>query len=101
MPMVLPCREAWCPNYQPCPEHPILPFGGGQPAPIALRIACGVGGRGDVVRRAVRDMPEYAPGRWDLDRDQFPGPSGDGAVRQPAEQIAGDPRTEKPRFNTC
>ena len=28
MPMVLPCREAWCPNYQPCPTHPIRPFGG-------------------------------------------------------------------------
>jgi hypothetical protein len=41
--MVLPCREAWCPNYQPCPQHPIRPFGGGQPMPpgwAALSAAC-------------------------------------------------------------
>ena len=36
MPMVLPCREAWCPNYQPCPAHPIRPFlsGGGRGEPM-------------------------------------------------------------------
>ena len=31
--MVLPCREAWCPNYQPCPDHPIRPYGGSEPMP--------------------------------------------------------------------
>ena len=82
-------------------EQHLRTFGGGQSAPVTLRCSCDVRGRGDVVRRAVRDMPEYAPGRWHLDRDQFPGPGGDGAVRQPAEQTAGDPRTEKPRFHTC
>ena len=45
VPMVLPCREAWCPNYQPCPNHPIKPFGidGGQPMPpgwAEQRLAC-------------------------------------------------------------
>ena len=33
MPMVLPCREAWCPNYQPCPVHPIRAFAGSGPMP--------------------------------------------------------------------
>jgi hypothetical protein len=33
VPMVLPCREAWCPNYQPCPDHPIRPYGGSEPMP--------------------------------------------------------------------
>ncbi len=76
-------------------------FGGGQPTPTTLRFACGVRGRGDVVRRALRDMPEYGPGRWHLDRDKLSGARGNGAVRQPTEQAAGDPLTEKPRFSAC
>ena len=76
-------------------------FGGGQPTPTTLRFACGVRGRGNVVRRALRDMPEYGPGRWHLDRDKLSGARGNGAVRQPTEQAAGDPLTEKPRFSAC
>lgn len=50
MPMVLPCREAWCPNYQPCPDHPIRPFGGGEPMPpgwalVSARTIARAGGR--------------------------------------------------------
>jgi hypothetical protein len=43
MPMVLPCREAWCRNYQPCPLHPIVAFRGSAPMPpgwAALAAAC-------------------------------------------------------------
>ncbi len=45
--------------------------------------------------------PEYVPGRWHLDWDKRSGPRGNGAVRQPTEQAAVDPRTEKLRFNAC
>ena len=31
MPMGLPCRNRWCPNLQPCPAHPILPFASSTP----------------------------------------------------------------------
>jgi 5-methylcytosine-specific restriction endonuclease McrA len=33
----------WCPNYQPCPRHPVIPFAGSAPMPPdwpALRAAC-------------------------------------------------------------
>jgi 5-methylcytosine-specific restriction protein A len=26
MVMALPCRQRWCPNTQPCPDHPVVPF---------------------------------------------------------------------------
>jgi 5-methylcytosine-specific restriction enzyme A len=43
MPLVRQCRNRWCPNYQPCPDHPVVPYGGGRPMPpgwAALRAAC-------------------------------------------------------------
>jgi 5-methylcytosine-specific restriction protein A len=33
MPYVRPCRNPWCPNYQPCPDHPIVAFAGSSPMP--------------------------------------------------------------------
>jgi 5-methylcytosine-specific restriction endonuclease McrA len=43
MPLVRPCRHPWCPNYQPCPRHPVIPFAGTGPMPpgwAKLRAAC-------------------------------------------------------------
>ena len=43
MPLVRACRHPRCPNYQPCPRHPILPFGGAEPMGpgwAALQAAC-------------------------------------------------------------
>jgi 5-methylcytosine-specific restriction endonuclease McrA len=31
MPLVRACRNRWCPNYQPCPDHPIVAFAGQPP----------------------------------------------------------------------
>ena len=43
MPLVRACRHPRCPNYQPCPRHPIKAFAGTGPMPpgwSALRAAC-------------------------------------------------------------
>jgi hypothetical protein len=43
MPLVRACRHPWCPNYQPCPRHPVEPFGGREAMPPGwpeLRLAC-------------------------------------------------------------
>ena len=82
-------------------QQHLRPLRGGQPAPVPLRPARGLRGRRDVVRGSARDMPEYGPGRWHLDREQLPGACGNGAGRQPVEQAAGDPRAEKPRPGDC
>ena len=29
----LPCRNRWCPNVQPCPQHPVMAFATGTPLP--------------------------------------------------------------------
>ena len=42
-PLLLPCRHPWCPEYQPCPAHPIIPWAGSAAMPPgwdALREAC-------------------------------------------------------------
>jgi 5-methylcytosine-specific restriction endonuclease McrA len=42
-PLTRPCRHPWCPHYQPCPRHAVLPFGGSHPMPPGwpeLRAAC-------------------------------------------------------------
>ena len=93
--LILPAEQALGETQQ----H-LRPVGDVDLRPAGLRLACNVSGCRDILRGAVRHMPECGAGRRHLDRDRFPGARRDRARRQPGEQAAGDPRAEEPGVST-